>query len=78
MEVVKNKVEDPMLAVDDVVFELKRLANMLFLLSQFSGRQCEMDAEEVGDTMGVIWGYLERQIKALDAIQWSPRKSVSA
>lgn len=69
MEVIKNVAERPMQAVDDVVFELRRLANMLFLLSQLNDRTAELDAEEFCDTMFIIWGCLDRQVKALDAIQ---------
>lgn len=75
---MKQKEDSPIEVVGDVVLELTRLANMLFLLSNFQDRSITMNAEDVGDTMGVIWGCLDRQIKALDGIQWKPEKGRAA
>ena len=80
MEVIKNVAESPSLIVSDVVFELEKLSGLCFLLSQFQNNKPAdtIALSDIGDTMTVIWDCLDRQIKALDAIQWTQQKAAGA
>lgn len=78
MEVIKNKTESPMLAVDDVVFELRRLSCLVNMLTRLQARDDYVDLEDIGLAMGLIRDNLDYQIKALDTIQWPKGKAVGA
>lgn len=78
MEVVKNKEERPMLAVDYVVYELRRLSCLLNMMTRLQDKDDYMDPEEIGLAMGLIRDNLDYQINALDTIQWPKGKAVGA
>lgn len=73
MEVIKNVAEGPIIVVGDVVFELEKLSGLCFLLSQFQNNK-PADTIALSD----IGDCLDRQIKALDGIQWTQQKAVGA
>ena len=73
MEVIKNVAESPIIVVGDVVFELEKLSGLCFLLSQFQNNK-PADTIALND----IGDCLDRQIKALDGIQWTQQKAVGA
>jgi len=68
MENTKN-MKSPLVVVGDVILDLQRLANLCSVMSMLKDRSDELTAEEVGDTMGLLRDALDRQVKALDAIQ---------
>lgn len=80
MEAIKNVAESPIIVVSDVVFELEKLSGLCFLLSQFQNNKPAdtIALSDIGDTMTVIWDCLDRQIKALDGIQWAQQKAAGA
>lgn len=80
MEVIKNVAESPIIVVGDVVFELEKLSGLCFLLSQFQNNKPAdtIALSDIGDAMTVIGDCLDRQIKALDGIQWTQQKAVGA
>lgn len=80
MEVIENVAESPIIVVNDVVFELEKLSGLCFLLNQFQNNKPSdtIALSDIGDTMTVIWGCLDRQIKALDSIQWPKEKAIGA
>lgn len=80
MEVIKNAAESPILVVSDVIYDLQRLSNLCFLLGQFQNNPPAdtIPLSDVGDAMSVISDCLDRQVKALDAIQWPKEKAVGA
>lgn len=78
MEVIKTVGESPMLAVDDVVFELRRLSCLINMLTRLQGKDDSVDLEDIGLAMGLVRDNLDYQINALDAIQWPKRKAGSA
>jgi len=73
MENTKN-MKSPLVVVGDVILDLQRLANLCSVMSMLKDRSDELTAEEVGDTMGLLRDALDRQVKALDAIQWPRAK----
>lgn len=78
MEVIKNVAESPMLAVDDVVFELRRLSCLTNMLTRLHARDDCVDLEDIGLAMSLIRDSLDCQINALDAIQWPKGKAAGA
>ncbi len=75
MECINNS---PMLLVDDVIVELRRLSSLCHVMGQFQDYHDTVNTETVGDTMCLIRDILDHQVKALDAIQWRKEKAVGA
>lgn len=78
MEVIKTVGESPMLAVDDVVFELRRLSCLINMLTRLQAKDDYVDLEDIGLAMGLVRDNLDYQINALDAIQWPKGRAVGA
>lgn len=63
---------NPMMAVDDAVYELRRLSNLCHVMTFLKEDRSEVVCtDDVSDVMGVLRDCLDQQIKALDSIQWS-------
>lgn len=68
------QVECPMLTVDEAVYALRRISSLCHVMTQVQCSHDTVDAEAVGDMMGLLRDCLDEQIKVLDGIQWTPRK----
>lgn len=71
-----NTTESPMFVVDDVATALRRLSAQCHLISFFVDNPPGDTVAlcDVADVMALIRDNLDEQIKALDGINWNPRK----
>lgn len=74
---MKQTEDSPMIVVGDVMDELRHLSSLILLLTNL-GNTNVLKPEVVTDTMMFLWDYLDKQIKALDGIQWKPEKGRAA
>lgn len=75
-----NTVECPMFVVDDVATALRRLSAHCHLYAFFMDNPPKdtVALSDVGLEMSLLRDILDEQIKALDGIDWNPKKGARA
>lgn len=66
--------ENPMCTISDVESELGRLASLCVIMMCVGDSPSNIKSEDVAQVMYHLWIVLDKQIKALDGIQWEPEK----